>query len=560
MSGTLPSGVAVVLKGSEKYNDNVTYLLAPWLKYSPDGILYPENATQVEMAVKWAAQRDLTISIAGGRHGGAGYCNSGSYSLDLSKMKEIGPLDEEAGTLRVSAGVLLGEIIDFLGERGHVAATGVCPTVGAPGWALGGGYSPLSKMLGLGCDNVVAFNVVSADGTSVVANETSNPELFWALRGAGGNSFGVITSMIIKVEKLASMVYYTLTAPLETDPDFAAAVMYRWQTLYFKNKTWTESALSTYSARFGRLQLEGPMVLNFELVYVSDGPNAVDEARNLLAPLTDFVLKHPESLVSDDFKVVPFREVTIFDDLFTDPLFALAPFIEAKLSLYLKRDMQLEDWRVIIAAMLSYLDLEAANPLLIGQYFVFEPYAGKVSDGKMSDTTAHFQRGETLGDLYFDVFVKQEANEDESKKGYDAATKWLSSLHTGKPPRLGNTLYLYNGMFQSYVNYAQPLYGQGVNRWPALLNYYGGNLCELVRIKKMVDPHLRFDHPQGIPVHVPDDYDCNPAEASVVSIAIFSAACSLFTIFVVIIAAILKRKPGKKKNAKSAALEMAELG
>ena len=197
----------------------LNYILPSYLTPVPTLVVKARTAGDVSEAVKWAVRNRVAISPAGGRHGSLGYCNSGEVVVDINEL-ELTPgqrftLDEAAGTLTVSAGARLGDVIAFTDTRGYVTATGVCPGVGIAGWTLGGGYSPFGKALGIGVDNVVSFDVVLPSGVLVRADESKHPDLFWALRGAGHQSFGYVVALTIGVMRLQTFGYVTYTLPLQ---------------------------------------------------------------------------------------------------------------------------------------------------------------------------------------------------------------------------------------------------------------------------------------------------------------------------------------------------------
>lgn len=151
------------------------------------------EVSDVVAAIRYARDRDLLVAVRGGGHGVAGsaVCDDGLV-IDLSTMKAI-EFDRTAGTVRAQGGVLWGEL-DALTQRAGLATTGgVVSHTGIAGLTLGGGIGWLMRKHGLAVDNLISCEVVTADGSLVTTSETENPDLFWALRGGGGN-FGIVTS------------------------------------------------------------------------------------------------------------------------------------------------------------------------------------------------------------------------------------------------------------------------------------------------------------------------------------------------------------------------------
>ncbi len=159
----------------------------------PKVIVRCRDAADVQAAVKFARQEGLEISVKGGGHAyAANTVGEGGLLIDLSPMREIA-VDAEAKTARVGAGVKWGEFHAATEEHGLAPVGGTVSTVGVAGFTLGGGSGYLSRKYGMGVDNLLSAEVVTADGELVTASESENPDLFWALRGGGGN-FGVVTS------------------------------------------------------------------------------------------------------------------------------------------------------------------------------------------------------------------------------------------------------------------------------------------------------------------------------------------------------------------------------
>ncbi len=143
-------------------------------------------------AVEFARHHELEIATRAGGHSHLGWGCSDGLVIDLSGMKRI-TIDPSRRTARCEGGVLSGEVARAAGRHGLAPVLGQCPGVGATGVILGGGLGWLSGMHGASCDNLLSARVVAADGRVFTADGERNPDLFWALRGAGAN-FGVTTS------------------------------------------------------------------------------------------------------------------------------------------------------------------------------------------------------------------------------------------------------------------------------------------------------------------------------------------------------------------------------
>jgi FAD/FMN-containing dehydrogenase len=146
----------------------------------------------VVAGVNFAREQGLPLAIKGGGHNIAGLAVAdGAVVLDMSLMRGVW-VDREAGIARAQAGCLLGDVDRETQAFGLAASLGFVSTTGIAGLTLGGGFGYLTRCFGWTADNVVAMDVVTAEGRIVRASEKENPDLFWALRGGGGN-FGVVT-------------------------------------------------------------------------------------------------------------------------------------------------------------------------------------------------------------------------------------------------------------------------------------------------------------------------------------------------------------------------------
>jgi FAD/FMN-containing dehydrogenase len=151
----------------------------------------PDDVAQV---VSFAREHGLLLAVRGGGHNGAGLgtCDDGVV-IDLSLLKDI-EVDPQARTVRVGGGCTWGEVDSATGEHGLATPSGIISTTGVGGLTLGGGLGHLTRKCGLAIDNLLEAEVVLANGEQVTANADENPDLYWALRGGGGN-FGVVTSL-----------------------------------------------------------------------------------------------------------------------------------------------------------------------------------------------------------------------------------------------------------------------------------------------------------------------------------------------------------------------------
>ncbi|MBG0830142.1 FAD-binding oxidoreductase [Planomonospora sp. ID67723] len=153
------------------------------------------SEADVVSALELARARGLPFALRGGGHSFAEHSSTTGLLVDLGAMKTI---EVGAESVRVGPGVQIGELARRLAEHGRMVPCGWCPTVGVAGAVLGGGYGPFSRLYGLGADHLLAARAVLADGRSVEAGD----DLLWALRGAGGGNFGVVTQLTLRTRPI----------------------------------------------------------------------------------------------------------------------------------------------------------------------------------------------------------------------------------------------------------------------------------------------------------------------------------------------------------------------
>jgi FAD/FMN-containing dehydrogenase len=173
------------------------------VQHRPALIVRAHSPRDVQEAIRVAHDRGLPLSVLGGGHDWAGraLCDGGLV-IDLSGMRGV-TVDNRVAT--VGGGTTAADVMAALAPYGLVAAAGNVGCVGMTGLTLGGGYGPLNGRFGLALDNLLGAEVVLADGRTVTADAAHEPELFWALRGGGGN-FGVVTSMRVRLHPLRRLI------------------------------------------------------------------------------------------------------------------------------------------------------------------------------------------------------------------------------------------------------------------------------------------------------------------------------------------------------------------
>ena len=177
----------------------------------PLAVVQPLDAADVAAVVRWAAKTGVHIVARSGGHSYGGYSTvANGVVVDLQRLKSVAV---SQGHGLVGAGARLGNIYNGLGAHGLAIPAGTCPSVGIGGHALGGGFGLASRAWGLASDNMLAIQIVTADGKVVVADAKHHPDLYWACRGGGGGNFGIVTRFTFRTHAVAQGSYFVATWP-----------------------------------------------------------------------------------------------------------------------------------------------------------------------------------------------------------------------------------------------------------------------------------------------------------------------------------------------------------
>ena len=258
----------------------------------PAAIARPRTPEDVAHAIGLARKAGLPLAVRGGGHSSAGHGTSeGGIVIDMRDMKGI-ELDADAGTVWAGAGATAGEVLAAVCERGFVIGFGDAASVGIAGITLGGGIGYLVRKHGLTIDSLLAVEIVLADGRVLMVDADHEPDLFWALRGGGGN-FGVVTRLRYRLAPLPAFTggMMILPATEDTITGFVAAAVA------------APDALSTIAMvmpappmPFLAAEHHGQPIIMGMMAFAgpdADAPAALAPFRALATPLADMVKPGP---------------------------------------------------------------------------------------------------------------------------------------------------------------------------------------------------------------------------------------------------------------------------
>ncbi|MDX1616834.1 MAG: FAD-binding oxidoreductase [Candidatus Promineifilaceae bacterium] len=250
----------------------------------PALIVQPETTADVVAAVNLARERNLLLSVRGGGHHVAGHgTNDGGLVIDLSRMSEV-DVDPDRRLARVQGGATWAEVDRATQAHGLATPGGVVSDTGIAGLTLGGGIGWLRNKYGLSSDNLVKAEVVTAAGKQIQASSKQNRDLFWALRGGGGN-FGVVTAFTYRLHPVAQRQMFAFVfhhgrhaaAGLRFFRDYMAAAPDEVSALAFLGIVPPEEEIFPKAVR-------GERFIAFAAMYVG----ALEQGRRVLKPLRDF--------------------------------------------------------------------------------------------------------------------------------------------------------------------------------------------------------------------------------------------------------------------------------
>jgi FAD/FMN-containing dehydrogenase len=408
----------------------------------PSAIVVCDNMSDVGNAVRWARQEEMPLRARSGGHSYEAFSVvDEGLVIDVGGLTNV-DVDVSRGEAVIGAGVRLLDCYRRLWEHGVTIPAGTCPGVGIAGLTLGGGIGFLSRQYGLTCDNLVAVELVDADGRVLRASEEEHPDLFWALRGGGGGNFGIATAFTFRVHPIGDVVTCTVSWPW----DDVAEVLDTWQRWapFADERLCVALAVSRPSA--GAISATGLFT------------GAETELPALLEPLLQAGTPGTPLIQS-----LPY--LTAVEQL-------AGPAIPNG-NLRFKNSSAMADEPLPAAAITTLVDRLGAAPFdsdLVG----FFPLGGTIAAIDPA-ATAFPHRG-----AHFDMQYQAYWWDDSAA---EASLAWVRDLRAAMAPYTAG----------AYVNYIDA----DLSDWESA--YYGTNLSRLKQVKGDYDPGDVFNSPQTVP-------------------------------------------------------------
>ncbi|CAG8545765.1 463_t:CDS:2 [Ambispora leptoticha] len=449
------------------------------VQYFPDAVAFPTNSTQVQALVLCANAFQRKPVPRNGGHSYESFSSSNnSVVIDVSNMVDVS-IDEVAKKAIVGAGIRLGPLYLQLGQKNFTFISGTCPTVGLTGIIAAGGFGPQSRNYGVSGDLAFSAQVVTADGSLLIANASQNSDLFWALRGGGGGSYGIVTQWTLNlIPAWQQNTVFQITYPIKS-AEQGLKVWSSWAPDSPENLT-TVFVMSkndglTITGHYLGTSDQVKTILNASgLLNLGEKPSDEEyKETNILGVRVYFAEEDNLSKYSVlNIGTSPFTSnyshsvatVGILSDYPPGP--KQQRELEKTKSMYFNESFTLEQINVIV-------DLVTSCPG--DAYAEFEAYGGIFSK-QPSNLTAYVHRSNTRLGVQVSVSLTGDTKKDKQ------LLDWIKSWDTKVRPFSDGSSY------QGYVD------ADLTNPQEA---YFGSNLPRLQIIKAKYDPNNTFSNPQS---------------------------------------------------------------
>ena len=446
----------LLLPGDDQFESLRMPAMSRYASPRPQAIARCAGPTDVSQAIMFARRLGLETAVRGAGHSFADHSSTSGLLLETGLMNTV-TVDGDLAT--IGSGARLAEIYRVLHDHRVTIPAGCGPTVGIAGLTLGGGLGVLGRTYGLSCDRLTSAEIVLADGTMITCDASMDHDLYWALRGAGGGSFGVVTALTFRTVPEPQAVAFHLSWP----GDSAVEVVNAWLG-------WAPTAADAMAASLtvrAAADLSVPVTAHLVGAMIADDETAADA-------LTDF-----EQLASapvgqrQEFPAAPISEVkTRLAEVGANMAAGPATAVDHSASEFYREPLPSAVASAVVKAVTTNRIPGQAREL------AFTPMGGAYNQ-MSADATAFVHRDELF-------LLERTASSDPGEPAATraAAAQWLSQVR--------DVLAGY-GTGRAYQNFSDP---ELTDPLPA---YYGTNLRRLREVKARYDPDDFFHHGQSIP-------------------------------------------------------------
>jgi hypothetical protein len=436
----------VVLPGDPDY-DCARMVFNTRFSKCPKAIVYCRSPHDIANAICWAREHDVALRARSGGHSYEAFSVANdSIVIDVSCMNNVS-VDPCKQLAKIEAGNTLLPLYEKLSHYGVTIPGGTCPGVGIAGLTLGGGFGMNTRLWGMTCDNVIALEMVDAEGKIVHADKYNNADLFWASCGGGGGNFGIVTSFTFQVHPISNVSIFEIT--------------WKWDDILDVIETWQQWAPFTDDRLTSTLKLftrqKGKIIAAGEFV----GPKA--ELIRLLQPLMTTGKPIAAEIETVPFITAAYRWAGFPGDPCRWPR-APVPFKNTGSFVYCRLPRQ------ALNAIVERLSISPSEE----NWLTLQALGGAVTRVAPS-ATAYFYRQAQFAFL-FDSFP-------QNKEDEEANIKWVDEFR--------NTMLPYS--YGDYVNFPDCCIEDWLNA------YFGTNFTRLMQIKQKYDPDNVFNFAQSIP-------------------------------------------------------------
>lgn len=445
----------VLRAGATDYDKFTTPWNLRWVGKRPkaQAIVRAQTPEDVKLAVRWAREHSVPLVPRSGGHSYGGYSTSEGIVLDVSQMRSVS-FEQSSGQATLGGGVRNADVYAALPAFGATLTHGRCKQVGVAGLVLGGGVGFNMRRLGLTSDQLVSTELVTADGELVRCSATENPDLFWAVRGAGGGNFGVHTSFRMQTYEAKPLVIFNYLWSEKLEPVLRALC-----DVLFDAPRELGAKLSVSA----KPSASGAPVLGISLLGQFAGKRA--DLAALLAPV--FAIASPSTsgaAFEREAEYWPGQEALSDEGL---------PEFANERSHYCIKPLSDE------ALALVFEKLRAWPQTSLGV-----AWKGFVTGGAIRDVPASATAFVHRSDWMLST-IELNWTHDDSAQAVARSNAWVDEFHDAMAPHTSQESY------QNFIDDAQ-------KDWKYA--YHGANLERLVRVKRAVDPTNFFRFAQSIPL------------------------------------------------------------